>query len=692
MNKNAKNKKQIFFAAAAVFLSGVLFAVLFDFMQRADSAEFLKKCRYYEGGWTTENEDVIVSIRRLDSTNMVFSIENISTGITTPYLVAKVTAEEQYTFHYEIKNMGFGNYSVWSGNASQGTVCLEKEGVRLLVPEVPDKPGGIAYEGLLTKKVEFEQSEKVELSDYMGTKEKVPKEAAYNCCFEYDSGGRVDRIHMLYDYTEDREKGMLTEDGSESETEEKIKEDLLYETNSFAWRIGSLGRVNFLSEAERMYGDADYEEELEGQRKKAVFCDDVFQYTYIFNVEGLLTEADCQYREIAGGYRKDDFIMQEDGTLLRYVGNYESEQVISLPEETVKIAAGAFTAYSYSYHPDYAKPLHIVIPKKVQIQPDAFRKCARLEITFQEGREAIEEGAFANMADDTCKEKMKETLSDYWVMVKLPQSIRRIEKRAFAMDVADDWYYFGDTNYPNPIVIQGLENVAYIGDYALWGIAIEEEIPQAVYLGSGCRFTDNTKLPEGLYELGEEALLLPIDAVIRLPATLKKIGEGAFGYKKNMIYLNKKNESFMLDEDACLCSKDGKELYMIGSPYRQRSAKAKDKKSYLVHIKEGIENIRAGALVNIQDTYPKIKCYLPYSLKRMSRMALLTAGASVYVEGELPQMYGEIKWKYVIRTYDGLHIYVKKGQRKKLIKRLFAGQEHLCREDRRQIKKRIREI
>lgn len=221
----------------------------------------------------------------------------------------------------------------------------------------------------------------------------------------------------------------------------------------------------------------------------------------------------------------------ENEVLVKVDNLYEKEEVLQLPENVVAIDKKAlkFSREKMKEKDDYLpeftsnETLHLCIPNRVKLVPKNFYGAGPLDITFEEGRKTIEEGAFREAG-----------CSGRCVKVALPESCKKIEKKAFwgshltiklndGLVRIEDWALFM-TCCDLP------DSIEYLGNHALdtWEPEHVESSPKTLDIL-------NFHLPKKLKVIGDYCIGIseyPSKPVF-IPNGVKKIGKKAFTYLKD---------------------------------------------------------------------------------------------------------------------------------------------------------------
>lgn len=234
--------------------------------------------------------------------------------------------------------------------------------------------------------------------------------------------------------------------------------------------------------------------------------------------------------------------------IVNYNNNYQKTGTVKIPEDTVSIEEDAFKADSKNFDisPKGIKRIKLEIPKDVYIEPYAFRSMGPADITFEEGRKEIEEGAFASIGSDY-----------YNIKITLPSSVKTIQKRSFSNEVTG-----------NNLTVNLNKGLEIIGDEALCGLKCD--LPKTIrIIKDGAlkmwKPKGNFSLPEGVEEIGSHCFWWDgTEKPFRIPSTVKKIGINPFEFGDSAlpeVQVDPRNPYFKSDENGWLLSKDGKIVY-----------------------------------------------------------------------------------------------------------------------------------
>lgn len=707
-------KKRMIIMVAVVILCGIATWFIGKYVQDRDAREFAKRCKSYVGVWKSDDRKYEMTVWRVTSAHVLMTLRSKENKAVLKSAVASATLDSQYEFTYQLdQNIYTGKNKAEPGGKEKGSLELLDSSIRLVVPVVKGKGKALEFQGVFKKKKALADKEKVHLLENMGTVNTVPDNLKDTCYFEKGSDGKVERIHMLWENT----------------GEKHLDSDLR-----------GINKLCFVGDCTAAFSDTVEEEELENGRRKLVFQDDTYRYTFIVNAQDLVVEGDCQYLEVPGRTRQGDFLMAGD-TVVRYLGDYEKKRDVILPEGAKRIASHAFSANFLNNK--YVQKFRLTIPKDVVVEKEAFAGCSKMDLFFEEGYTEVPERAFANMVS---KKAASYHVAD-WVAVTLPQSMRKLGKGAFAQDYSSELYkdyeeqieLFSDSDFEKledshylavstqPVSVRLNNGLEMIEDDALSGI-LQTSLPDSLKkIGSHVTiqwdgFTSSTfNLPENLEELGDNALYFRNSVYsdgdstlddICMPVSLRTMGKNCIsgGTDFTGVYMAEDNPNFRIDEFGWVTSRDGKILYLAPSLYSWRPNGRREKRvrlkkterdslgeyrTYAVTIPEGIEEIGGVALRAISDSLYDIEeddenivdsdmeIHLPKTLKRMDR-GMMFGKRDLYFPGEVPEFTGT----YDTENDSDAEFYVKAKQRKKFIKKLIKGQK-MSDYDREDLKERV---
>lgn len=699
-------KRRLIRTIIIVAVCGIIFSIIAMIWMKKDAEEYARWQAQYKGTWVSPDGQYEMMVRRVTSAHIIFSVTN-KNNLSLNYASATAVGEGEYSFSYKLSRGMDGGVTAGFGNMGKGVIHLKEKSLSLDVPKLEKFEDGLQFRGALKKKSRLPDIEKKELRALMGKDKPQGKKAEKTLYVAEAQEGKIERVHINWDAASDR-KG--------------------YEE----YEMSGINPVCMVSDLQAQFGDPAAEEELSENRYKRVYRKDGYQYQFITDGYGLVTEGDCQYEKPKRGQRDGDFIREGD-TILRYLGDYEKSRTVTLPQGTKKIASGAFTATPDIVQKKYVKSLKLSIPSGIEIERNAFENCSSMQITLEEGWTSVPEEAFAHMVGaGGLRGKAG------WVKVNLPRSLRRLEDKAFETN----WFERGEAYTEEdtmggmleigvqPVTVLLNEELEYIGDNALYGICntmlpkkvkyiganftllpgmtfwttsdVKRQKPNGIYSWEFCY---NIALPEQLEDVSEDGLYFwspefPLRSVngnfivLQIPENAKNVP-----YLSNMSVIeysvNEKNNKYS-SKDGWLFSRDGKKLYRTTSQIDfSKKQKAQEvtfkeipKKKYktYIRIKEGIEEIASQAFVHIVNHYDyelDIQFITPNSLKCIDRGALFESRSylefknrddrvtSVKIAGKVPQFTGDISPNSAYKR----KVYVKKQYREKFIKELFEGQQ-----------------
>lgn len=240
----------------------------------------------------------------------------------------------------------------------------------------------------------------------------------------------------------------------------------------------------------------------------------------------------------------------KDGVLVKYLGDYSRAGEIVLPDSVREIGSRAFCLPKKLRE----KPIGLLekqslsIPADVKIGKEAFYGSGPLEVTLEEGRQVVEEGAFLDC-----------THYHSQVYVKVPDSVKIICEHAF------------DIGYGGWLTVELGNGVEILEDYSLQGTYCAK-LPSSIRevgthaLGDWGRIPDG--LPEGVRYLERHFVDL-IQGRLKVPASVRHIAVGAVSWEEEaqkMGYtVDPDNKNYRSDQYGWLYSKDGKKLYFAYS-------------------------------------------------------------------------------------------------------------------------------
>lgn len=709
-------KKRLIRTVIVVVCIAILFFIAAILWMKKDAEEYAKWQAQYKGVWLSPDGQYKMTVRRVTSAHIIFSVTNKQSGLALEYASAAATGDGEYSFPFKLSRGMDGSVSAGYGNMANGTILLKEKALSLEIPTLEKFEDGLQFHGALKRKSALNNIKRTDLQKFMGKDKPGDYSKDKNSYVVEEEKGKINRVHINWDAHPSRA-------GYES------------------YEISGINPICMVSDLQSRFGDPIEEKQLPDNRYKRVYEKDGYRYQFITEAYGLVVEGDCQYQKPNRGRREGDFIMEGD-TVIRYLGDYEKSESISLPKGTKRIASGAFTVTPDIVLLNNVKTIKLSIPQGIQIERDAFRECSRMLITLEEGWTSVPEGAFAHMVE---KERVKG--KDGWIKVNLPHSLRRLEKEAFetiwwsterdGWDLDDeDGLVWSDEVATQPVTVLLNEELEYIGDNALYGIANTMFPKMLKYIGTNFLMMSSTSYWEGSEVRAEMPdgmddwdycynVTLPeqIEYVADNGLSFWSPGCGLYNISNGVILHIPKNckyvpylpyfqiEEYSVDEsnsmycskDGWLFSKDGKTLYKttglidykenqkgrdVKFPYKKRTNSSVrdieegDPIPTYVYIEEGVEEIAEYALAIPIIYRMRYGCELQYitpkSLKCMDRTALFmrdyrddTQGDyTVKVAGEVPRFTGEFPADCKFKQ----KIYVKRHLREKFIKALTKGQ------------------
>lgn len=328
-----------------------------------------------------------------------------------------------------------------------------------------------------------------------------------------------------------------------------------------------IGKVNFLSSLEQCDNVLGIPEKKSKLERRYRYKSD-YEICLAFSKKGKITKMGIykgSREQAKKTYQVGDFTMMAC-RLIKYNKDYQQEEKVTFPEDTIAVAYHAFAVDKKRYtEPKTArdfgkvhsgwKKMTLCIPKDVYLEPEAFAFLGPVDITFEPGRTEIEPGAF-----------MYAGSYPYWgctSMVRLPDSVKVLKK--FAL------YQVYNKNMEF-ILNNGLEEIE---DFALQGAKCD--LPDTIKRVGKSALYDwhpihKFSLPENLEELGNNAIYITSDVgekikePIYIPRSVKKVGINPICYEELLkrtcgVKVDSQNKSFKSDENGWLYSKDGKILY-----------------------------------------------------------------------------------------------------------------------------------
>lgn len=484
-------KKRLVMMVIGAVCCALFLAVVGFIMMKQDEEEYAKWQASYKGTWLSADEKYQLTLHRVTSGHIVFTIEDKKTRSSLTYASGVATGEGEYTFYYDIhacKENGVDKNKLGYGTRCQGNIFLKEKEVQVDVEPTNISETSIYFQGTLKKKEKLPQMERLDLQRYLGKELPQDYQEGVSPFYLEEQDGKVSRVHMIWD--NDRNNDTL----------EKYTLNEIY-ANCMTFDL------------EAKFGSPVAEEELSDNRYKRIYEEGEYRYQFITEAYGLVVEADCQYRNPRKGRREGDFIVEGD-TVLRYLGDYEKQRKITLPKGTKKIATGAFTVGDASLSEGSTYVSELKIPKEVKVERHAFMNCGKLKIILEEGWTTVEEESFAHMVSEN-----QQANRFHWVDVVLPKSMRRLEKNAFETEVHE---MQSDEEHIQPVMVSLNNGLEYIEDDALKGI-----------------LCDN--IPDNLVELGTNFVLYTdnnYDIEYDFPQTLKRIARSTLFSPNRWVILN----------------------------------------------------------------------------------------------------------------------------------------------------------
>ncbi len=481
-------KKQLLLMIIAAVGAALFLSVIGYVWMKKDEEEHARRLAGYRGIWVSADGKYKLTVRRTTSAHMVFSLENNDTGQALSFASAVATGDGEYVFNYSIESYKEKNVQksrLCYGSDFEGKILLNEKEIHVNVEKNKNRQAiseSVVFQGNLKKREALPKIEEVNLTAFMGKRlpEKYHEWKSLVCLEEEQ--GKVSRVHIIWD------------DKRNYKSMEK-------------YVIGDIDCCRLFSELEHTLGRPVAEEKLDDNRYKRVFEKENFRYEFINDGYGLVVEADCQYRKPVRGRREGDFIIDGD-TVLRYLGDYEKQRHIELPESVRQIAEGAFTVEDSALFSDCVRVSELKLPKGVSVEPYAFRNCGKWKIKLEDGWTAVEEKSFAHMV-----EKDMQRFRSKWVEVVLPETVRRLKKSAFALEESEiQEMYDSETQVSSPLEVKLNDTLEYIEDDALKGIICKDIPSHLIELGTNF-----------FYKSENYGFSLYSDDTYQLPATLKKI-------------------------------------------------------------------------------------------------------------------------------------------------------------------------
>ena len=370
------------------------------------------------------------------------------------------------------------------------------------------------------------------------------------------------------------------------------------------------------------------------------------------NPFGVIEEADCRKKELAGTVQKGEFLMKGN-TIFRYIGDIYSGDIV-LPEGVNRIASHAFELGNNGCFITEANPYmrKISLPAGIYVEEDAFRNCGPMCIELEKGWKVVPRRAFAHTVSLENMQK-KETQ----VIFMLPKTIERMEEEAFAIDNSSErlrtywreWEQSDRRAAPVELLADhGFPNASYIGDNALWGMGLLSLPEKATFLGKNITLTgrDTVSIPEGITVLRSDNFYFTNENVyiLQIGKKVQEIEENAFWNNAgcvnfNRVYVDERNPFIVGKESGWLRSADGKIFYGAVSyltiePFLTNKF-ILSSVNYKIKLPEGVKEIRS--LFAIPD---RSIIQFPKSLKKIS-VTCLSGDGKYYFQGDVPMIMGE---------------------------------------------------
>lgn len=616
-------KRRILFSAVAAFLCVLVFFVITNVLQKRDKENFQQYAKY-EGVWQSADGKLTLKVYRVTSGTLSFSLNNKRTHNEIPLSTA-YSIGNGYEFSYAPQRLAGPVYYITAGNSCKGSIYPEEDKIRIDIPQIPDKPHVLEFQGTLARKSGLPEEETVHLMEYMNTKKQLPETVKKYCSLLTDEEGNVWRIRV------------------------RLAGNIKHRKTD----IGGISLCTTESECERLFGEAVESVDLAGRRKKKVYEKDGYCYTIVQNPFGVIEEADCRKKELSGTVQKGEFLMKGN-TVFRYTGDIYSGDIV-LPEGVNRIASHAFELGDNGCFVTEANPQmrKLSLATGIYVEEDAFRNCGPMCIELEKGWKVVSRRAFAHTVSLENMEK-KETQ----VIFMLPETIERIEEEAFAIDNSSErlrtywreWEESDGTAAPVELLAyHGFPNVSYIGDNALWGMGLSFLPEKATFLGKNITLTgrDTVSIPEGITVLRSDNFYFTNRNlyIIQIGKNVQEIEENAFRNNAgcvnfDRVYMDERNPFISGKEYGWLRSADGKIFYGAVSyltlePFLTNQFDLSGGSNYKIKLPEGVKEIRS--LFAIPDLSI---IQFPKSLKKISVTCL--SGARKYCfEGDVPVITGE---------------------------------------------------
>ncbi len=616
-------KQRILFSAAGALVCALFFLIIANVLQKKDS-ENVQQYAKYEGVWQSADGKLTLKVYRVTSGTLSFSLNNRSTHNEIPLSTA-YSIGDGYEFSYAPQRLAGPVYYITAGNSCKGSIYPQEDKIRIDIPQIPDKPHVLEFQGTLTRKSGLPEEKTVHLMEYMNTKKQLPETVKKYCSLLTDEEGKVWRIRVR-----------LAGNNKHRKTD-----------------IGGISLCTTESECERLFGEAVESVDLAGRRKKKVYEKDGYCYTIVQNPFGVIEEADCRKKELSGTVQKGEFLMKGN-TILRYTGDIYSENIV-LPEGVDRIASHAFELGDNGCFVTEAnlQMRKISLPTGIYVEEDAFRNCGPMYIELEKGWKVVPRRAFAHTVSLENMQK-KETQ----VIFMLPETIERIEEEAFAIDNSSErlrkyWREWEQSDEKaTPVFLladHGFPNVSYIGDNALWGMELLFLPEKATFLGENITLAgrDTVFIPEGITVLRSDNFYFTNHNLnmIQIGKNVQEIEENAFRNNAGCVnfyrvYMDERNPFISGKESGWLRSADGKIFYGAASyltlePFLTNKFDLSGGSNYKIKLPQGVKEIRS--LFAIPD---RSIIQFPKSLKKLS-VTCLSGERKYYFFGDVPVITGE---------------------------------------------------
>lgn len=353
---------------------------------------------------------------------------------------------------------------------------------------------------------------------------------------------------------------------------------------------------------------------------------------------------------VESSVKQSDFLI-ENGKIIKYIGEINVDKTVNIPKGVTSIGSEAFNV---EWERGSEKRISICIPKKVKLDPGAFRYAIPMNITFEEGRTEIEAWAFS-MAGFSNEGNMT---------VILPSTVKILREGAFYNDLGDTY---------NLVLNEGLEIVEEEALYrtkcalpstvkilmkeALGYCPVEDEYSNSIQRGA------TVVLPEGLEVIGAECAEFDyLQKPIYIPASVRKIEEHAFLFGSSYCnggFVVAKENKYYKSEKGWLYSKDGKKLYYADGGYED------------IIIPEGVEYVCNYAISQDEEEWNDI--YMPSTLKKIDVNVSPYYAYPIHFSGDAPKLIGKntnsaMENQSTSNIMNLKYIYVPEGKKEEYIK------------------------